>query len=192
MWEMAASLISGIAEWICWFASAFKVVFWSGAMPGFWFYLLLVVIFAVWLGSGFLAATLAELCGKSPGEAFMMGVLAPWIYPYTKAREWEIQPTEEEVAAAEAAAIREQYEEDEDDDEDEEIDGYCKRWFSDIPVDDDGERPGPFRMTLLDGNVLEISVIRDLRDDLMVAVNAQTGKTLRIKYDNIADFESYS
>ncbi len=188
MGHMIVSVHYGIVEWLCWIASAFKLVFWSDALPGVLFWLVLFLLFTLWIGSGFLAATIAEIAKRPRGEAFAMGLLMPWIYARNLAATVEIPPSEEEIAEAEAEALHAQFEEEEEE-EPQEIDGYCRAWFSQIPVDDEGERVGPFRLTLLDGTVIPISVIRDLRDDLLVAENAATGKTLRIKYENVADFE---
>ncbi len=176
-----------IATCLWWLASSFKLIFWSGAQPGVVFWLIVFALFALWIGSGFLAATIAELAGKKRGEAFIMGLLAPWVYPRRLAATSEVAATEEEIAAAERAATAAEFATEEE--EIEEIDGWCRAWFAQIPVDDDGVRQGPFRLYLLDGAILELESIRDLRDDLMVVVNSATGKTLRIKYDNIANFE---
>ena len=180
--------IQMIAEFFWWFLSSLKVVFWSGSQPGFIFWTVVILLFAVPAGSAYLAATIAEMAGKNRGEAFWAGLVGFWIYPRSLAAGSEVAPTQEEIEAREEEELHASYEEAGEESE-EEVDGWCRRWFSSLPVEDDGVRYGPFTLTLLNGNVLEINSIRELRDDLMIVENAATGKTLRVRYDTIADFD---
>ena len=175
-----------IAEFFWWFLSSLKVVFWSGSQPGFIFWTVVILLFAVLAGSAYLAA-IAEMAGKNRNEAFWTGLVGFWVYPRSLAAESEVAPTQEEIEAREAEELHASYEAVEE--EPEEIDGWCKGWFSVLPAEDDGVRYGPFTVTLLNGNVLEINSIRELRDDLMIVENAATGKSLRVRYDTIANFE---
>lgn len=83
------------------------VVSWTGA-------LIFLFVLALWSGSGFLAATIAELFDRPVSRHFALGLLLPYIYPallagrISKARtaqEREVEYQETEGRAVEAAAL---------------------------------------------------------------------------------------
>ena len=59
------------------------------------------------------------------------------------------------------------------------------------PVDDSGSRPGPFQFTLAAGGTLDVDAVRELAPQFMVCVVSGSGKSVRIKYAQVASIARY-
>lgn len=55
----------------------------------------------------------------------------------------------------------------------------------DLDVDNDGNRQGPFELQLRDGSAVIVSSVRSMQADFMMCVVSATGKTVRVKYQNV-------
>ncbi|MGE4565966.1 MAG: hypothetical protein AB7F32_13910 [Victivallaceae bacterium] len=55
----------------------------------------------------------------------------------------------------------------------------------DLDVDADGNRQGPFELQLRDGSSVMVSAVRSMQADFMMCVVSATGKTVRVKYQNV-------
>lgn len=199
----------------------------------------LFVLFGLWLGSGFFAATVAELFRQPMGRHFFMGLLIPYVYPIMLAKtihlgearaaaeeqaekvEKEEQraadltnrfeamraeraakrrekiaekagiPVEQVIAEEEAAAAAAPPAVEETiavapaaaglPPESEAV----RAALYDLDVDDSGSRPGPFELQLRDGSAVIVSSVRSMQSDFMMCVVSATGKTVRVKYQNV-------
>ena len=59
------------------------------------------------------------------------------------------------------------------------------------PVDDSGARPGPFQFTLAGGDTLDVDSVRELAPQFMVCTLSGSGKSVRIKYVQVAEVARY-
>ena len=61
-----------------------------------------------------------------------------------------------------------------------------------LPVDEAGNRVGPFQFTLTGGDTVDIDMVKSLSDDFMVCVVSSTGKAVRLKYTNVESVAQYA
>ena len=59
------------------------------------------------------------------------------------------------------------------------------------PVDDSGARPGPFQFTLMEGDTLDVDSVRELAPQFMVCILSGSGKSVRIRYGQVAEIARY-
>ncbi len=199
----------------------------------------LFVLFGLWLGSGFFAATVAELFRQPMGRHFFMGLLIPYVYPIMLAKtihlgearaaaEEQAEKVEKEeqraadltnrfeaMRAERAAKRREKIAEKagisvEQVIAEEEAAAAAappaveetiaappvaaglppeseavRAALYDLDVDNEGNRQGPFELQLRDGSTVMVSSVRSMQADFMMCVVSATGKTVRVKYQNV-------
>jgi hypothetical protein len=79
MWNKLSSLLADLfAAGLNWFYIAYK----AGAYPEFYWLWFFFVVFTVWLASGFMSATIAEMRSHKMKLHFCMGLLLPYVYPF--------------------------------------------------------------------------------------------------------------
>ncbi|MCP3965868.1 MAG: hypothetical protein GY750_01610 [Lentisphaerae bacterium] len=78
---MLSAILQMIVGAILSLKSFIMVVFRAGVWPDWQIIGYAFIIYAFWLGSGFLAATIAEMRGHKVLLHFFLGLLAPYIYP---------------------------------------------------------------------------------------------------------------
>ncbi len=79
MWDKLSSILTDfIAAGLNWFYIAYK----AGAYPEFYWIWFFFILFTVWLASGFIAATIAEMRSHKMKLHFCMGLLLPYVYPF--------------------------------------------------------------------------------------------------------------
>ena len=59
------------------------------------------------------------------------------------------------------------------------------------PADDSGARPGPFQFTLAGGDTLDVDSVRELAPQFRVCILSGSGKSVRIKYAQVAEIARY-
>lgn len=59
------------------------------------------------------------------------------------------------------------------------------------PVDEDGSRPGPFQFTLAAGGTLDVDAVRDLAPQFMTCTISGSGKSVRIRYEQVSAIARY-
>ncbi len=163
------------------------------------------VLLALWLGSGFAAATVAEMRGRNRLLHFLLGLAAPYAYPLLMPK---LLPRLHETAKADDQAAAEAVTDvvpeshlksvrnrDEDEDADEAdlleppADALDQSYFSRIATDETGAPRGPFIFEFDDGRVLEVERIISALDQLVVVEVLQAGakpRTVRCPYGKIA------
>lgn len=233
-----AKILDGLVAALSHFGTLVALV-WSDGLPGWPFWLFILLFWFFWLGSGFFAATVAELFRQPVGRHFFLGLLIPYFYPLWLARhieqgaeaaairaESEADAAEKQRAAeisgrfakmqAERAAKRRERIADQAGISVAELDeemavreeaaasrtpsepvaaepepaapaagNEIRQILYEQPVADDGSRPGPFELLLRDGSTVAIDAVRSLQDDFMMCVVSATGKTVRVKYQNV-------
>ena len=101
MWDKLSSILTDFfTAGLNWFYIAYK----AGAYPDFYWIWFFFIIFTVWLASGFIAATIAEMRSHKMKLHFCMGLLLPYVYPYLllnhlkkRAHVEKVEQIEEEV-----------------------------------------------------------------------------------------------
>ena len=79
MWDRLGSIFTDLfAAGFNWFYIVYK----AGAYPEFYWLWFFFIVFAVWLASGFIAATIAEMRSHKMKLQFCMGLLLPYVYPF--------------------------------------------------------------------------------------------------------------
>lgn len=79
MWDKVGSFFTDfIAAGLNWFYIIYK----AGAYPEFYWIWFFFIVFTVWLASGFIAATIAEMRSHKMKLHFCMGLLLPYVYPF--------------------------------------------------------------------------------------------------------------
>lgn len=79
MWDKLGSILTDLfAAGFNWFYIAYK----AGAYPDFYWIWFFFIVFTVWLASGFIAATIAEMRSHKMKLHFCMGLLLPYVYPF--------------------------------------------------------------------------------------------------------------
>ncbi|MFA6104454.1 MAG: hypothetical protein WCV67_17195 [Victivallaceae bacterium] len=79
MWDKLSSILTELfTAGLNWFYIAYK----AGAYPEFYWLWFFFIIFTVWLASGFIAATIAEMRSHKMKLHFCMGLLLPYVYPF--------------------------------------------------------------------------------------------------------------
>lgn len=192
--------------------------------------LALFVLLAVWLGSGFFAATVAELFRHRVTKHFILGLVVPYVYPLylarhitmsNRAREESEEAQQEAIREARKAATADRFAEmsarrdarrqrhnpdgvaaeeapaaveetvavEEAPAAAGDFAAELRQYLYNIPVDEDGERPGPFRFAMKGGAVVDVASIRALQDEFMICVVANTGKAIRIRFANVESAE---
>jgi len=243
---MAAETLIGL--FFCTLSGAVLVL---GEILAGWSRILLPVIFwALWLGSGCLAATAAELLKKPVLPHTLLGLLLPYVYPIwfisrvrrqeavqtVDMHETEIQQqlerkaaladhfkliqekrnqarreqqaakqgvSVEEIAAREEA-LRQKKAEKAPADPVPEAEAASPSVPAAAPeeneiysilfsqeVDASGSRPGPFQFELSSGGTLEVECVKNMAQEFMICVISGTGKSLRVRYDQVASVARY-
>jgi hypothetical protein len=79
MWNklssIAADLFTAGVNW-------FYIIYKADAYPDFHWVWFFFIVFAVWLGSGFMSATIAEMKSHNMKLHFCVGLLLPYVYPF--------------------------------------------------------------------------------------------------------------
>lgn len=79
MWNKLSSIAADLfTAGINWFYLIYK----AGALPEFYWIWFFFIIYTVWLASGFMSATIAEMKSHSMKLHFCMGLLLPYVYPF--------------------------------------------------------------------------------------------------------------
>ncbi len=229
-------ILAGLAALLSLILSEISLI-WHYGLPGWGTLLFFFLFFAVWFGSAFFAATVAELFRQKVTKHFFLGLLLPYVYPLWLAQ--HIQMGEEravaEAEAAEEAATEARRSEmaerfsamqagrearrrnriaatqgiDPSEVPEDVVkmeaeaaptvipavapavpeaapDSPIKAYLQEQPVDGEGSRPGPFVLELGNGGgTVLIDAVRSMQDDFMICVVAGTGKTVRVKYQNV-------
>jgi tRNA A-37 threonylcarbamoyl transferase component Bud32 len=165
------------------------------------------ILVALWLGSGFAAATIAENRGRSRLPHFLLGLLAPWIYPIvmsrllprlheiirdSQAEEEHAKSDPDEVPASHLKSTRAAEEEGlvaDGSAPPEDLPAILDQaYFARIATDETGAVRGPFIFEFDDGRVLEVCRISSTMEQLVVVEVAQASgkpRTVRCPYNKI-------
>ncbi len=182
--------------------------------PDFPFMVVLALVGAVILGSGFYAAALAEEKEHNRLVHFLLGLLLPWVYPIAiygpvrgaaKKKKKSSAPKREEpqesppgvveYAETESRRLRHMT-------RDELVDTisrsqsvedieFTQRTFTTLAAAKFGESAGPYYFKLVDGNVIKVRAIAEIQPTfLVVEIESGEGKarTLRLLYAKIHSF----
>jgi hypothetical protein len=224
-------IINGSLSWI-------SVVWNPGAFPEWYWLWVTFVLSVILLASGFLAATIAEFKGHQMKYHFLLGIVAPYVYPFilfgnmkkqkkieiaesdadkmrstqsyilaaklmqtTIAQEAEkqakmdainekrgfaVQPREEPLVEPETMAVINPANATVDSEK------FNRSFFEKLSVDANGNRVGPFQLTLKDRNCFITDKIKVVQDDLVIfEMSDKNGeiKNIRIKFVNIESCE---
>lgn len=161
---------------------------------------LMIIIFY----SAALSADAAERLGYNDIAFFIGGIILPYIFPLIivpalQSRNGSFTPSPASsypgnrinAGTATAMAAESAGEELSDDA------GYDFDYFDALPVNEKGERPGPFTLSTVTGNTYTIAIIRKLYPDRGVFIIRQdkgdsaesSEQSLRIKYEQIEYFD---
>ncbi|WP_176013372.1 hypothetical protein [Victivallis sp. Marseille-Q1083] len=66
---------------------------------------------------------------------------------------------------------------------------FDRDFFENLEPDAEGIRQGPFRVVMKDGTEYRMDAVTNIQDTLAGFVVSDTGKRIRLKYENIASFE---
>ena len=200
--------------------------------------LLPLILWALWLGAGGLAATAAELLGKPVLPHALLGLCLPYVDPVllirsarksAKEKKAQEEQAEKEAHAEQATALSARFQAMHEKRELERRERLAEKQgvrVEDIPerpvekpaaapveepqpepvpetrseiydllyaqpVDEAGNRPGPFQFTLTEGGTLDIDAVRQLAPQFMVCTVSGSGKSVRIKYAQVASVARY-
>ena len=176
----------------------------AGFDPSVGSMIFITIVVALFLGSGFVAMTIAELNLRSRPLHFILGVLAPVAYPIfihtSMSKPKQASTREEEEPQATAMADEEEVPDSAlktfKKAKDEDYDGIYKgpfeqRFFEYISRDEQGHQKGPFILELADdGRILEISAISAAFSNAVALVTGDenNSRTIRLPYDKIKSF----
>ena len=78
---MLTNVLKGIFAVVSALVNGFSLLLKCDSWPSPLTILMIFIIFAIWFGSGFFAATVAEMTGNPMRRHFLIGLLLPYFYP---------------------------------------------------------------------------------------------------------------